>query len=102
MQSERSQRTFKVRGTEPLDSSTDDVITTVCKCEPCKQAYDFLVQIIGGPSQALERISALGLPLGTTTSDIVIRNCGWITRAGQYREGNPNTIKFPPRRKIKK
>ncbi|XP_028161836.1 peptidyl-prolyl cis-trans isomerase E-like isoform X2 [Ostrinia furnacalis] len=59
-------------------------------------------RIVGGPTQALERISALGLPLGTTTSDCIIRYCGWFTRAGQYREGNPNTIKFPPRRKAKK
>ncbi|XP_028042900.1 uncharacterized protein LOC114252570 [Bombyx mandarina] len=58
-------------------------------------------RIIGGPAQALERISALGLPLGTTTSDCVIRNCGWFTRSGQYREGNQNTTKFPPRRKVK-
>ncbi|CAG9563343.1 unnamed protein product [Danaus chrysippus] len=59
-------------------------------------------RIIAGPTQALERISALGLPLGTTTSDCIIRNCGWFTRSGQYRDGNPNTIKFPPRRKAKK
>ncbi|CAF4854177.1 unnamed protein product [Pieris macdunnoughi] len=56
-------------------------------------------RIIGGPAQALERISALGLPLGSTTSDCIIRYCGWFTRTGQYREGNANTIKFPPRRK---
>ncbi|CAK1544698.1 unnamed protein product [Leptosia nina] len=56
-------------------------------------------RIVGGPAQALERISALGLPLGTTTSDCIIRYCGWFTRNGQYKEGNPNTIKFPPRRK---
>ncbi|XP_026491480.2 uncharacterized protein LOC113397378 [Vanessa tameamea] len=59
-------------------------------------------RIVAGPTQALERISALGLPLGTTTSDCVIRYCGWFTRSGQYREGNPTTIKFPPRRKVKK
>ncbi|XP_045459474.1 peptidyl-prolyl cis-trans isomerase-like 2 [Melitaea cinxia] len=59
-------------------------------------------RIIAGPTQALERISALGLPLGATSSDCVVRGCGWLTRSGQYREGNPNTIKFPPRRKIKK
>ncbi|CAH4036093.1 unnamed protein product [Pieris brassicae] len=56
-------------------------------------------RIIGGPAQALERISALGLPLGSTTSDCIIRYCGWFTRTGQYREGNTNAIKFPPRRK---
>ncbi|KAJ8725212.1 hypothetical protein PYW07_016170 [Mythimna separata] len=59
-------------------------------------------RIVEGPPLTLERISALGLPLGTTTSDCIIRSCGWFTRAGQYREGNPNTIKFPPRRKLKK
>ncbi|CAG4941538.1 uncharacterized protein LOC123691814 [Colias croceus] len=58
-------------------------------------------RIIGGPAQALERISALGLPLGTTTSDCIIKSCGWYTRTNQYKEGNPNTIKFPPRRKAK-
>ncbi|XP_050672254.1 uncharacterized protein LOC126970419 isoform X2 [Leptidea sinapis] len=56
-------------------------------------------RIVAGPFQALERISALGLPLGTTTSDCIIRYCGWFTRNGQYKEGQPNTIKFPPRRK---
>ncbi|XP_034825458.1 uncharacterized protein [Maniola hyperantus] len=56
-------------------------------------------RIIAGPTQTLERISALGLPLGTTTADCIVRYCGWFTRSGQYREGNPNTIKFPPRRK---
>ncbi|XP_045763016.1 peptidyl-prolyl cis-trans isomerase E-like [Maniola jurtina] len=56
-------------------------------------------RIIAGPTQTLERISALGLPLGTTTADCIVRCCGWFTRTGQYREGNPNTIKFPPRRK---
>ncbi|XP_068628106.1 uncharacterized protein [Battus philenor] len=56
-------------------------------------------RIIAGPTQTLERISALGLPLGTTSSDCIIRTCGWFKRNGQYREGNPNTIKFPPRRK---
>ncbi|KAG6459848.1 peptidyl-prolyl cis-trans isomerase CYP19-4 isoform X2 [Manduca sexta] len=58
-------------------------------------------RMISGPAQTLERISALGLPLGTATSDCIIRSCGWFTRSGQYREGNPNTIKFPPRRKPK-
>ncbi|CAH0397003.1 unnamed protein product [Chilo suppressalis] len=58
-------------------------------------------RIVAGPTQALERISALGLPLGTTTSDCMIRYCGWFTRGGAYREGQPNTIKFPPRRKHK-
>ncbi|KAI8440527.1 hypothetical protein MSG28_001775 [Choristoneura fumiferana] len=56
-------------------------------------------RIIGGPTQFLERISALGLPLGTPTSDCVIRHCGLFMRSGQYRAGAPNTIKFPPRRK---
>ncbi|CAK1578690.1 unnamed protein product [Parnassius mnemosyne] len=56
-------------------------------------------RIISGPAQTLERISALGLPLGTTSSDCIIRSCGWFTRGGQYREGNANSIKFPPRRK---
>ncbi|XP_053599715.1 uncharacterized protein LOC128669167 [Plodia interpunctella] len=56
-------------------------------------------RVVSGPAQALERISALGLPLGTTTDDCMIRYCGWYTRAGQYREGAPNTIKFPPRRR---
>ncbi|XP_047023674.1 uncharacterized protein LOC124632760 [Helicoverpa zea] len=59
-------------------------------------------RIIAGPAPTLERISALGLPLGTTTSDCIIRSCGWYTRSGLYREGSPNTIKFPPRRKPKK
>ncbi|CAH0759420.1 unnamed protein product [Diatraea saccharalis] len=58
-------------------------------------------RIIAGPTQTLERISALGLPLGTTTSDCMIRYCGWFTRTGIYREGKSNTIKFPPRRKQK-
>ncbi|XP_075972150.1 uncharacterized protein LOC142973984 [Anticarsia gemmatalis] len=59
-------------------------------------------RIIAGPPPTLERISALGLPLGTPTSDCVIHSSGYFTRTGQYREGNPNTIKFPPRRKNKK
>ncbi|CAH2244623.1 jg3852 [Pararge aegeria aegeria] len=59
-------------------------------------------RIIAGPAQTLERISALGLPLGSTTADCVVRYCGWFTRTGQYRDGTPNTIKFPPRRKVKK
>ncbi|KPJ15308.1 E3 SUMO-protein ligase RanBP2 [Papilio machaon] len=56
-------------------------------------------RIVSGPTQTLERISALGLPLGTTSSDCIIRTCGWFRRNGQYKEGSPNTIKFPPRRK---
>ncbi|CAH2063095.1 unnamed protein product, partial [Iphiclides podalirius] len=56
-------------------------------------------RIISGPTQTLERISALGLPLGTTSSDCIIRSCGWFKRNGQYREGNPNTVKFPSKRK---
>ncbi|KAF9801386.1 hypothetical protein SFRURICE_016769 [Spodoptera frugiperda] len=56
-------------------------------------------RIIAGPAPALERISALGLPLGTTTSDCIILSCGWFTKSGRYKEGSPNTIKFPPRRK---
>ncbi|XP_052758730.1 uncharacterized protein LOC113509154 [Galleria mellonella] len=59
-------------------------------------------RIVGGPAQALERISALGLPLGTTTTDCIIRQCGWYTRTGQFKPGNENTIKFPPRRKAQK
>ncbi|XP_052738094.1 uncharacterized protein LOC112048698 [Bicyclus anynana] len=59
-------------------------------------------RMISGPAQTLERISALGLPLGTATADCIVRYCGYFTRTGQYREGNPNTIKFPPRRKLKK
>ncbi|KAM3968376.1 uncharacterized protein ACR2FA_008451 [Aphomia sociella] len=59
-------------------------------------------RVMGGPTQALERISVLGLPLGTTTTDCIIRQCGWYTRTGQFRLGNENTTKFPPRRKTKK
>ncbi|XP_026747449.1 uncharacterized protein LOC113508542 [Trichoplusia ni] len=59
-------------------------------------------RIIAGPAPTLERISALGLPLGTTSTDCIVKSCGWFTRKGEYREGNPNTIKFPPRRKAKK
>ncbi|XP_059051292.1 uncharacterized protein LOC131846091 isoform X2 [Achroia grisella] len=59
-------------------------------------------RIVAGPTQTLERISALGLPLGTTTSDCIIRQCGWYTRTGQFRVGNENTVKFPPRRKGQK
>ncbi|KAJ2950393.1 hypothetical protein O0L34_g8637 [Tuta absoluta] len=54
-------------------------------------------RITSGPAQFLERISALGLPLGTTVGDVVIQSCGWITRTNNYHEGAPNTIKFPPR-----
>ncbi|CAB3228749.1 unnamed protein product [Arctia plantaginis] len=56
-------------------------------------------RIIGGPPLTLERISALGLALGGTTNDCIMKSCGYFSRFGQYREGNPNTIKFPPRRK---
>ncbi|KAH9641559.1 hypothetical protein HF086_002246 [Spodoptera exigua] len=59
-------------------------------------------RIVAGPAPTLERISALGLPLGTTTTDCIIQSCGWYTKYGRYREGSPNTIKFPPRRKLKK
>ncbi|XP_047989725.1 LOW QUALITY PROTEIN: peptidyl-prolyl cis-trans isomerase E-like [Leguminivora glycinivorella] len=55
-------------------------------------------RIVAGPTQFLERISALGLPLGTTTSDCVVHACGCYSRRGQYRAGAPNTRKFPPRR----
>ncbi|XP_063616087.1 uncharacterized protein LOC134789385 [Cydia splendana] len=56
-------------------------------------------RIVAGPAQFLERISALGLPLGTTTSDCVVHACGAYSRKGQYRAGATNTRTFPPRRK---
>ncbi|XP_049865536.1 uncharacterized protein LOC126366470 [Pectinophora gossypiella] len=55
-------------------------------------------RITQGPAQFLERISALGLPLGSPCTDVILSSCGWYSRSGAYHDGLPNTIKFPPRR----
>ncbi|GBP07043.1 Peptidyl-prolyl cis-trans isomerase slr1251 [Eumeta japonica] len=54
-------------------------------------------RIVAGHGETLTRISAQGLPRGTASTDIVIRECGWYTRAGRYNPGKPNTTKFPLR-----
>ncbi|XP_026326453.1 peptidyl-prolyl cis-trans isomerase E-like [Hyposmocoma kahamanoa] len=52
-------------------------------------------RIIAGPFITLERISAIGLPLGTTAFNCQIRYCGWISKSGIMHEGIRNSIRFP-------
>lgn len=51
-------------------------------------------RIVDGPPEVLERISALGLPLGTTAEDCVLRRCGWFPKTGPCRYGPKNVIQF--------
>ncbi|XP_041972770.1 peptidyl-prolyl cis-trans isomerase CYP21-1-like isoform X2 [Aricia agestis] len=49
-------------------------------------------RIVGGPPALLERISALGLPLGATSALLVLARCGWHDRRGRYHDAKPNTL----------
>ncbi|KAG7305452.1 hypothetical protein JYU34_009520 [Plutella xylostella] len=67
-------------------------------------------RIIAGPSNILDRVSALGLPPGcpigvppyckphcltmSSDVDVVVSSCGYFSRTGAFREGAKSTIEF--------